>query len=52
MRRVIFWLLLPLLALTAGCYDKTTCCLVDGGCDAGNDMSADADAGGDADADR
>lgn len=50
MRRAIVLFLLGMFLLAGGCYDKTTCCLVDGGCDAGGDTSADADAASDADA--
>lgn len=51
MRRLMIAFGFLALALLAGCYEKTTCCLVDGGCDAGDDMSADADADADNDAD-
>lgn len=35
------WILLFLTLLLTGCYDKTTCCTVDGGCDA--EVGEDAD---------
>jgi len=43
------WILLFLTLLLTGCYDKTTCCTVDGGCDA--DVEDDGDADGDTDGD-
>ncbi len=42
------WILILLALSLAGCYEKTTCCLVDGGCDAATDDDADADATADA----
>ncbi len=42
------WILLFLTLLLTGCYDKTTCCIVDGGCDANVDDDAEGD--GDTDA--
>jgi len=38
--RIWIWLFLALIL--TGCYDKTTCCDVDGGCDAATDDDADA----------
>ncbi len=38
------WILLFLALCLTGCYEKTTCCNVDGGCDAAFDDDADADA--------
>ncbi len=45
------WILLFSTLLLTGCYDKTTCCYVDGGCDANVDDDADADPGSDATSD-
>jgi len=45
------WILLFSILLLTGCYDKTTCCLVDGGCDAATGENGDGDvADGDGDA--
>ena len=38
--KFVVGLFLTFVLLTV-CYDKTTCCQVDGGCDAENNMSAD-----------
>jgi hypothetical protein len=38
------WILLFMALSLAGCYEKTTCCLKDAGCDAATDEDADADA--------